>query len=70
MLLAPLMAWLAWRYAPRVAIDRTALAQVDWDGMLLFGGELTMLYVGSIRATGWTGRAPAPSSPFQPESRR
>ncbi|WP_431272179.1 MFS transporter [Dankookia sp. P2] len=29
-LLAPLMAWLAWRGAPRVAVDRVLLAQADW----------------------------------------
>ncbi|WP_206667675.1 MFS transporter [Muricoccus nepalensis] len=44
-LLAPVMAWLAWRGAPRVAVDRTLLARADWGGMLLFGGGLTMLYV-------------------------
>lgn len=56
-LLAPLMAWLAWRGAPRVAIDRILLAQADWGGMLLFGSGLAMLYVALDQGNrlDWTG---------------
>ncbi|MGG4605100.1 MFS transporter [Paenalcaligenes sp. Me131] len=54
-IMAPMIAWLAWKAMPLTPVDKEGLRQADWAGMALLCLGLVMVFVGmeSAERLGW-----------------